>query len=295
MCGICGIYNLKEKKKIDMNLLEQMTSTLRHRGPDEFGFYNDDKIVLGHSRLSIIDLSFGKQPIHNEDKTVWITFNGEIFNYLELREELVKNGHQFYTHTDTEVIIHLYEEKGVDCVRDLNGQFAFAIWDKSRAQLFLARDRVGIRPLFYAFTDDTLLSGNLLSSQGDRVMMANSVEGRFPFLDSRVMEFCAKLPPDLKLKVLKEKYRLKKIAGTYLPGKICRRIKQAYRAPDSASFFNAGKFDYIDDLSSEANVRKTEYFNPKAISQLIKKCRSMDIALISAKDNMAVVGVSQLY
>ena len=629
MCGICGIYNLKKKKKIDMNLLKQMTYILRHRGPDEFGFYKDDKIGLGHSRLSIIDLSGGKQPIYNEDKTIWIIFNGEIFNYLELREELVKKGHQFYTHTDTEVIIHLYEEKGLDFIQELNGQFAFAIWNKEKVQLILARDRVGIRPLFYTYIDDTLLfaseiksifvdkkiirqldpigleqlftfwatipprttfkeikelpaghflivkdgtietkkywqlkfpladtnnkvhsedyyserlfellkdssrlrlradvpvaaylsggidssficalvkkffnnrlqtfsvafadkdydegnyqaqmaqflgtehknvqcsyadigkimpdviwhaekplirtapaplfllsklvrqskikvvltgegadeilagydlfreakirrfwaknpdsklrpllmrklysyvpnwpkttsaflegfyrkhlldthlayyshlprwditskitllfsdvmkgelieyksipeledtlpgdfkrwdslsqaqyieintllSGNLLSSQGDRMMMANSVEGRFPFLDYRVIEFCAQLPADLKLKILKEKYLLKKIAGPYLPVNICQRIKQAYRAPDSASFLNSGKLDYIDDLLSADNIKQTGYFNPIAVAQLMKKCRSMESSLVSAKDNMAVVSV----
>ena len=612
-----------------MDLLKQMTYILRHRGPDEFGFYKDDLIGLGHSRLSIIDLSGGKQPIYNEDKTIWIVFNGEIFNYLELREELVKKGHQFYTHTDTEVIIHLYEEKGLDFIQELNGQFAFVIWDKKQAQLILARDRVGIRPLFYtqmdgtlifaseiksifmdkkivrqldligleqlftfwatipprttfkeikelpaghyliakdnmietkkywqlgfpladqrnkvysedyysdrlfellkdssrlrlradvpvaaylsggidssficalvkkffnnrlqtfsvAFADkdydegnyqaqmaqflgtehknvlcnyadigrimpdviwhaekplirtapaplfllsklvrqsnikvvltgegadeilagydlfreakirrfwakdpdsklrpllmrklysyipnwpkttsaflegfyrkhlldthlayyshlprwdisskitllfsdvikgelieyknilefedtlpgdfkrwdslsqaqyieiNTLLSGNLLSSQGDRMMMANSVEGRFPFLDYRVIEFCAQLPANLKLKILKEKYLLKKIASPYLPVNICQRIKQAYRAPDSASFLNSGKLDYIDDLLSEENIRKTGYFNPVAVAQLMKKCRSMESSFVSAKDNMAVVSV----
>ena len=629
MCGICGIYNLKKEKKIDMNLLKQMTFILRHRGPDEFGFYKDDKIGLGHSRLSIIDLSGGKQPIHNEDKTIWIIFNGEIFNYLELREDLVKKGHQFYTHTDTEVITHLYEEKGLDFIQELNGQFAFAIWDKKQVQLILVRDRVGIRPLFYTHIDDTLLfasevksifvdkkiirqldpigleqlftfwatipprttfkeikelpagyflivkdgtikskkywqlkfplvdennkvypedyyserlfellkdssrlrlradvpvaaylsggidssficalvkkffnnrlqtfsvafadkdydegnyqaqmaqflgtehknvlcnyadigkimpdviwhaekplirtapaplfllsklvrqsnikvvltgegadeilagydlfreakirrfwakdpdsklrpllmrklysyipnwpkttsaflegfyrkhlldthlvsyshlprwditskitllfsdamkgelieyksipeledtlpgdfkrwdslsqaqyieintllSGNLLSSQGDRMMMANSVEGRFPFLDYRVIEFCAQLPPNLKLKILKEKYILKKIAGPYLPVNICQRIKQAYRAPDSASFLNSGKLDYMDDLLSADNIKQTGYFNPIAVAQLMKKCRSMESFLVSAKDNMAVVSV----
>jgi len=157
MCGICGIYNLSKEKRTDMDLLKQMTHILRHRGPDEFGFYDDDRIGLGHSRLSIIDLAQGKQPIHNENKSIWITFNGEIFNYLELREELVKKGHQFYTHSDTEVIIHLYEEKGIDCIRELNGQFAFAIWDKKQGRLLLARDRVGVRPLFYTLADDELI------------------------------------------------------------------------------------------------------------------------------------------
>ena len=117
------------------------------------------------------------------------------------------------------------------------------------------------------------------------------MEGRFPFLDYRVIEFCAQLPANLKLKILKEKYLLKKIAGPYLPVNICQRIKQAYRAPDSASFLNSGKLDYIDDLLSADNIKQTGYFNPIAVAQLMKKCRSMENSLVSAKDNMAVVSV----
>jgi len=612
-----------------MDLVKQMAYILRHRGPDEFGFYGDEQIGLGHSRLSIIDLSGGKQPMHNENKTIWVVFNGEVFNYIELREELIKKGHEFYTHSDTEVLVHLYEEKGADFINDLNGQFAFAIWDKRKEQLILARDRVGIRPLFYtvvcgslifaseiksifmdkkverqidhiglqqlftfwatipprtiftgikelppahylivkdgkletrkywqlqfalkdknnkiqsedyygdrllellkdssrlrlradvavaaylsggidssfisalvkkffnnrlqtfsvSFSDKdydeggfqiqmakflgtehrnidcnyadigkimpdviwhaekplirtapaplfllsklvrdnnikvvltgegadeilggydlfremkirrfwakypaskirpllmrslysyipnwpkttsaflegfykkhllntdlkyyshlprwditsritslfsesikkelagynsisefednlpedftqwdslsqaqyveitTLLSGNLLSSQGDRMMMANSVEGRFPFLDYRVMEFCAGLPAGLKLRVLREKYILKKIAKDYLPSNICQRVKQAYRAPDSASFLKVGRLDYVDELLSQEHIKKSGYFDPLAIINLVKKCKGMDSSLISAKDNMAFVGV----
>jgi asparagine synthase (glutamine-hydrolysing) len=628
MCGISGIYNLTKQQPIDKELLKKMTFILRHRGPDEFGFYLDQDIGLGHSRLSIIDLSGGSQPIHNEDKTVWVVFNGEIFNYVELREELINQGHLFYTHSDTEVLVHLYEEKGVDFINQLNGQFAFAIWDKRKKRLLLARDRMGIRPLFYtqangqflfasevkslfvdtrikreldpvgldqlftfwanipprtvfkdiselspahylvakggsikiqrywqlswdeteikpsydeeyyaqrlmdllkdsirlrlradvpvasylsggidssfisalvkkyfnsgvqtfsvSFSDvhydegsfqhkmadflktdhkeiscsyedigrvmpeviwhaekplirtapaplfllaklvrqnnikvvltgegadeilggydlfreakirrfwaknpssklrpllmrklysyipnwpkktsaflegfyrnhllkthlryyshiprwemsakikslfslkarneiasydaisefdselppdfnawdslaqaqyiemQTLLSGNLLSSQGDRMMMAHSVEGRLPFLDYRVVEFCFNLPADLKIHRLKEKYLLKKIASEYLPPEITGRVKQAYRAPDSASFLNAGKLDYVDQLLSCEALKETGYFDPVAVENLIKKCRSIDTNLISAKDNMALCSV----
>lgn len=149
MCGISGILNLKEKAHISPDKLRVMTFALNHRGPDEAGAYLDDYIGLAQSRLSIIDLSGGSQPIHNEDKSLWIIFNGEIFNYAELREDLIKLGHKFYTHTDTEVILHLYEEKKEKCLDDLNGQFAFAIWDSNKKELFLARDRVGILPLFF--------------------------------------------------------------------------------------------------------------------------------------------------
>lgn len=130
--------------------LQAMADQLHHRGPDGRGFFLRDKIGLAHTRLSIIDLEGGAQPIHNEDQSVWVVFNGEIFNYVELRLSLKKAGHQFYTHTDTEVIVHLYEEYGEDFVSHLNGQFAIALWDERRQKLFLIRDRVGIVPLFFA-------------------------------------------------------------------------------------------------------------------------------------------------
>lgn len=149
MCGIAGIvdYNGAEDKR---PLLTRMVGFMHHRGPDASGLYMRGPVGLAHSRLSIIDLSnSGNQPIHNEDKTVWIVFNGEIFNYPELRKDLELKGHHFYTQTDTEVLVHLYEEKGAELFTLLNGQFALAIWDANEQSLLLGRDRVGIRPLFY--------------------------------------------------------------------------------------------------------------------------------------------------
>jgi asparagine synthase (glutamine-hydrolysing) len=157
MCGIVGIVNLDGPRPIALDSLTRMTGALIHRGPDGSGIYLDDWAGLGHTRLSIIDLSGGTQPIHNEEQTLWIVFNGEIFNYPELRNDLLKRGHRFYTATDTEVILHLYEDKGHACVDDLNGQFAFAIWDAKNKKLFLARDRVGIRPLHYTISDRRLI------------------------------------------------------------------------------------------------------------------------------------------
>lgn len=133
-----------------VDALERMAGALHHRGPDGYGYYVDGPIGLGHARLSIIDLATGDQPIHNEDRSVWVTFNGEIFNYIELREQLRAQGHRFYTTSDTEVIVHLYEQHGEQFVEHLNGQFAIALWDARAQRLVLARDRVGIRPLFYA-------------------------------------------------------------------------------------------------------------------------------------------------
>jgi asparagine synthase (glutamine-hydrolysing) len=624
MCGIAGILNLRPGKEVPIKTLKRMINVVRYRGPDGFGFYVDENIGLAHARLSIIDLEGGWQPIYNEDKTICTVFGGEIFNYVELREFLINKGHNFSTKSDTEVIIHLYEEYGIECLKYLNGQFAFAIWDREKERLFLARDRVGIRPLFYAtahgsfsfaseikslfmdtrvkreidpyaldqiftfwmtipprtafngiyelpaghymivrngdiainrywdpdFTPDTiikteaeyaeallellinstrlqlradvpvgaylsggidssvittlikkysdtplrtfsvsfsdkrydestyqrqmieyldtdhstiqctysdigkvfpeviwhtekpivrtapaplfllsklvrdsgykvvltgegsdeilsgydifkeakvrrfvekypdskfrplimkrlypylenspvrslkyaeaffkvdmrgvpnehyahaprwattskikvffsdhfkdilggytnfdelsglvttnikeydylsqaqyieiktLLSGYLLSSQGDRVAMAHSVEGRFPFLDHRVIEFCCKLPPNVRMNVLTEKYILKKSMKHVLPASVIKRTKQPYMAPDSKSFFNGAMPDYVDELLSTDYLKDSGYFDPGAVAMLVKKCRQNHF--IGFKDNMAIVGI----
>jgi len=159
MCGIAGIFNL-DGATVASESLKGMIRMLAHRGPDDTGFHMQNGVGLAHARLSIIDLAGGQQPMCNEDSSLWITFNGEIFNYLELREELRSKGHRFATRSDTEVILHLYEDKGQDCVQYLNGQWAFAIWDNKRRQLFLSRDRLGVRPLFHTQVNKTFLFGS---------------------------------------------------------------------------------------------------------------------------------------
>ena len=149
MCGICGKLNFERNNRVSSALIRAMLETIRHRGPDDEGTYYGSQVGLGHRRLSIIDLNTGHQPLSNEDGSVWIVFNGEIYNYQELRVFLLGKGHIFKTQTDTEVIIHLYEELGPQCVEKLRGMFAFAIWDENTKTLFLARDRVGIKPLYY--------------------------------------------------------------------------------------------------------------------------------------------------
>jgi len=165
MCGIVGMFNRSGRQAASEFNLRQMLALLRHRGPDEFGILLDREAGLGNARLSIIDLRGGSQPIANEDETLWIVFNGEVFNYLELREELLARGHCFRTETDTEVVLHLFEDLGQRCLEKLNGQFAIAIWDTQRRRLFLARDRLGVRPLFYTETTDrTLLFASEIKS-----------------------------------------------------------------------------------------------------------------------------------
>lgn len=150
MCGIAGVFSLNQKEGIDKKVLVAMTEILKHRGPDGEGYYVDGRVGLGHRRLKIIDLSNkARQPMANEDETVWLVFNGEIYNFLELRKELEQKGHNFRSHSDTEVVVHAYEVWGENCVTHLRGMFAFAIWDRRQKKLFIARDRVGKKPLFY--------------------------------------------------------------------------------------------------------------------------------------------------
>jgi asparagine synthase (glutamine-hydrolysing) len=150
MCGFCGILNFEGEPPVSREVLAAMTATLQHRGPDDRGFFLSDTVGLGHQRLSIIDLETGHQPLSNEDGSVWIVYNGELYNYQDLRADLEKAGHRFATRSDTEVIVHAYEEYGTDCLQAMNGMFGFALWDSRRQRLFLARDRVGIKPLYYA-------------------------------------------------------------------------------------------------------------------------------------------------
>ncbi len=164
MCGIAGIVSTEFGARQDLETIRLMCSAIVHRGPDDEGFYVCGGAGLGMRRLSIIDLSGGHQPIYNEERNVWVVFNGEIYNFPELRRELESRGHSFYTHSDTEVIVHLYEEMGADCVRKLRGMFAIALWDERRKTLLLARDRLGKKPLHYAFHNRNLYFGSEIKS-----------------------------------------------------------------------------------------------------------------------------------
>ena len=160
MCGIVGKLYQQQDRPVELEALAAMCETLVHRGPDDEGFYRNGNVGLAMRRLAIIDLHTGRQPIHNEDRTVWTVYNGEIYNFPELHRDLEARGHHFHTRSDTEVIVHLYEDYGLDFVRYLNGMFAIALWDETRRQLVLARDRLGIKPLFYAHLPDRLLFGS---------------------------------------------------------------------------------------------------------------------------------------
>ena len=551
MCGFAGLICLDGRTIPQTETLLRMCAALRHRGPDEFGLYRDRIAGLAHARLSTVDLATGQQPTCNEDGSIWIAFDGEIYNYLELRGELIQRGHRFHSSSDTEVIVHAYEEWGAYAVERFNGQFAFGIWDRKRRRLFLARDRLGIRPLYHAihagclwfgsevkalltgsdlpreldprgldqvstvwttvaprtpfagvrelrpghtltvnadlgpsgamiehgywqprfpdhretrriepreaaeeltarlrkatrlrmlrsdvpvgsylsgeldsslvatlgrpfctgqfrtfsveiadseyderslerhmvehlgsehasisctrrqiaevfpqvirhterpvlrsapaplyllsrlardhgfkavltgegadevlagFTHDPrrrsavplkrlfagglrerldglepeadLLSGYLFSSQGERMLMAHSVEGRFPFLDPDVVEFCNALPPEVKLRILDEKHVLELAAGELLPTPVLNRSKQPYRAPDLLSFVERPRPEYVDALLDETLLRRAGLFDPSKAAGLWAKCRERaDRGSFSSADNMALVGV----
>lgn len=214
MCGISG-FNWK-----DFLLIKKMNRTQKHRGPDGNQTYLDDNISLGHVRLSIIDLSnAGRQPMANEDKSLWIVFNGEIYNFSELRNELQKKGHNFKSKTDTETILHAYEEWGPDCIERFNGMWAFAIYDTNKNEIFLSRDRFGIKPIYYYFNDEKfafsseirpLLQHNILRVPNDRAIYEYLVLGLIDHLDETFFKDIFRVMPgenmvfDLSTKVLKK-------------------------------------------------------------------------------------------
>jgi asparagine synthase (glutamine-hydrolysing) len=160
MCGICGIFYPDQSARVDRDVLAAMNLQIAHRGPDDDGFFIQKNVGLAMRRLSIIDVQSGHQPISNEDESIWIIFNGEIYNHGEIRQDLESRGHRYRSRSDTETIVHLYEEYGRDCVKYLRGMFAFAIWDQPRQRLFLARDRLGIKPLYYRYDGKSLLFGS---------------------------------------------------------------------------------------------------------------------------------------
>src|SRR6266851_5650380 len=160
MCGIAGILEFGRDARANAGALREMCRVISHRGPDDEGFYTDGVVGIGMLRLSIVDVAGGHQPLSNEDGTLWIVFNGEIYNHLALREQLIARGHRYSTHSDTETVIHLYEEYGADCVQHLRGMFALAIWNRNTKTLFIARDRLGIKPLYYQLTPERLLFGS---------------------------------------------------------------------------------------------------------------------------------------
>jgi asparagine synthase (glutamine-hydrolysing) len=240
MCGIFGILG-----DVDKPLIMRMSEVLRHRGPDDKGFFFDNKVALGNTRLSIIDTEGGHQPIHNEESTIWITYNGEIYNFRELRQTLVKLGHKFYTNSDTEVIVHAYEEWGENCVQKFNGMWAFAIWDSIKKQLFLSRDRFGIKPLYY-FTNGQrfvfaseikaiLLDRNVPKTPNDKVIYDYLVYGLVDHTEQTFFDRVKRLLPAHNLLISDNGVRIQKYWD--LP-----RTREHIEDSDKNDSFYAGRF-----------------------------------------------------
>lgn len=253
MCGIAGICNISSSEAITEQKIAAMVEMLYHRGPDGKGFYISQGVGLGHARLSIIDLETGEQPIHNEDKTVWVTFNGEIFNYIELREELRKKGHKFYTTTDTEVLVHLYEEYGESFVSHLNGQFAIGLWDTKRKKLVLVRDRVGIVPLFYK-----LEAGSLFFASEIKAIIAVSNER--PRMDlsalDQLMTFWSPVSPNT---MFQDVYELSPGQMLVLEnGKINKTRYWDWEFPESDYEYNSATVDDLAENLHELLVDATK-------------------------------------
>ncbi len=206
MCGITGFANAARLIKHDNkeHLLNRMLNRIIHRGPDEMGLYLSDSCCMGNVRLSIVDLKGGQQPLSNDDGTLWIAYNGEVYNHLELRNRLIQLGHSFKTHCDTEVVLHMYEEYGENCLQYLNGQFAFSIWNEENQTLFMARDRVGIRPLYYTQIKDSIVYGSEIKSifefpEVERKIDVKSLQQVFTFWTclspSTIFENILEVPP----------------------------------------------------------------------------------------------------
>ena len=235
MCGICGIVGFNDKK-----LLKRMCEVVSHRGPNDKGIFIDNEIGLGNQRLSIIDILGGHQPIHNEDETIWTTYNGEIYNFNKLRKDLEKRGHHFYTSSDTEVVVHAYEEFGDSCVHEFRGMFAFAIWDSTKKRLLLARDRLGIKPLYYTSTNGIFLFGSEIKSilQYEEIVRSVNYRALYNFLTFRFVP-----APDTMFRGIK-----KLLPGSILTIKNGKIRIQKYWSPKAIAAPTKPETYYIDRL-----------------------------------------------
>ncbi len=254
MCGICGFIG-----NYSQDVLERMTDIMSHRGPDDRGFYRDSDVGLGHRRLSIIDLKTGHQPIFNEEESLVLIYNGETYNFKELKKELLKSGHVFKTNTDSEVIVHLYEEYGKSCVDYLRGMFAFAIWDKAKRELFLARDRFGIKPLYYT----ELTSGEFLFASEIKSLLQNDKIVREVDIEAFDQYFTFRYVPENKT-MFKNIFKLE-------PGHILIRKNKTNRIKQYWDIeYNNGKYDGAreDDVAKDITESLEESIRIRLVSDV---------------------------
>lgn len=272
MCGICGFYGFNNNV-----LLNRMVESLEHRGPDDSGTYIDENINLGMRRLSIIDITNGNQPIHNEDESIWIVFNGEIYNFVELRRVLEEKGHVFYTDADTEVIIHAYEEFGENCVKLFQGMFAFAIWDSNEKKLFLARDKFGIKPLYFTKLEDKLFFGSEIKSILSNEEFVPSIN------NSSIHDFLSYLYVPPPKTIFNEVYKLEPAHTlTYKEDKI--KIKRYWDLDCSSSH-----------KSEDFYINKTRKLLEKAVSSHMVGDVPVGVYLSGGLDSSVITGLMSQY
>lgn len=295
MCGITGAAWTQNGEPLTQAILEKMTSVISHRGPDDSGMYFSQGVAkpqaaLGHRRLSIIDLDSGHQPLANEDETIWIAFNGEIYNYGELREQLQAAGHTFRTETDTETIVHLYEQYGIDCVQHLRGMFAFALWDDNKQQLMLARDRMGQKPLFYRQESGRLLFGSELKSllQVPGVPRELDIQAVDQFLTYQyvphphcILKGFNKLPPAHR--------------AVYRSGKLT--VEPYWTPPYSAETMNVGQDCYSPDETASFSPAKWQKKLRETLTEAVRLRMRSDVPLgaflSGGIDSTIIVGLMQ--
>jgi asparagine synthase (glutamine-hydrolysing) len=273
MCGICGVFD-RSGRPIDVPLLRRMTHSMRHRGPDGDGLFYDVHVALGHRRLSIIDLEGGAQPMENEDGRLRVVFNGEIYNFVELREVLEAFGHEFKTHSDTEVILHAYEQWGKDCVRRFNGMFAFALWDASTQEVFIARDHLGIKPLYYA-------------EVGTRVMFASEIKA--------ILEDSA-CPREVDIQALGELFTFRYVPSPATLFKGIRKLPPGHRMTVSRRGIEVERFwtslpRVHDDLREEALIERYQALLADAVRLQLRSDVPLGLFLSSGIDSGVLLAI----
>jgi len=273
MCGICGIFD-RSGNPIDQGIIGKMMATLRHRGPDGEGRFIDGEVGLGHRRLSIIDVDGGAQPIGNEDGSLQIVFNGEIYNFVELREELEAAGHKFATRSDTEVIVHAYEQWGKECVRRFNGMFAFALWDSIRRELFLARDHLGIKPLYYV-------------DLGNRILFASEIKALLQDPDC---------PRDVDVEALAELFTFRYVPSPKTLFKGIRKLPQGHRVTLSSRDMEVERYwDWVPHLRDDYDEKDLieEYRNllDDAVRLQLRSDVPLGLFLSSGVDSGALLAI----
>ncbi len=278
MCGICGIWHHNSGRAVELNTLEQMKSVMERRGPDDEGHYIGDNQTLGFGfrRLSIIDLANGHQPMSNADGSLWIVFNGEIYNHNELRAELKQHGCQFKTRSDTEVIIYAYQEYGVDCVHKLRGMFAFSIWDDKQKQLFAARDRLGIKP-FYYYHD------------GERFAFASELKS---------LRYALPQQPELNLSSLERFFTYRYVPGPDTMWKGVHKLQPGHRLIKTKNSFNIERYWKADftpnqNISVEEAMSKTEELLMEATKIRLEADVPVGVLLSGGLDSSTILSLSQ--